>query len=79
LVGPVDSSLQVRRSDAKLDDEKAEEALARADQKEALTGDAPTDDTPVVQPESGDNSMSYKEYVDEPAHKKLAFSALRGW
>jgi hypothetical protein len=40
-----------------------------------LTGDAPTDDTPVAEPEPEDNSKSYEEYLAELAEKKLALGA----
>jgi len=60
---------------AELADETAGEALAQADQKEALTGDAPADDAPAAEPEPEDNSKSYEEYLAELAEKKLALGA----
>ncbi|EPE31779.1 hypothetical protein GLAREA_11861 [Glarea lozoyensis ATCC 20868] len=61
--------------EAELADETAGEALAKADQKDALTGDAPADDAPVAEPEPEDNSKSYEEYLAELAEKKLALGA----
>jgi len=62
---------------AELDDEQAGEAIAKADQKEALTGDgdaAPTDgNTAEVEPE--DNSISYADYLAQLAEKKLALGS----
>lgn len=61
---------------AELDDEQAGEAIAKADQKDALTGDgdaAPTDgaaDAAEAEPE--DNSISYADYLAQLAEKKLA-------
>jgi len=66
---------------AELDDEQAGEAIAKADQKEALTGDgdtAPTDApdaAPAAEPEPEDNSISYTDYLVQLAEKKLALGA----
>jgi len=60
---------------AELADEQAGEAIAKADEKEALTGDAPTDAAiaePEAEAEPEDNSKSYAEYLAELAEKKLA-------
>jgi plasminogen activator inhibitor 1 RNA-binding protein len=63
---------------AELDDEQAGEAIAKADQKEALTGDgdaAPTDAAgvePAADAEPEDNSISYADYLAQQAEKKLA-------
>jgi len=63
---------------AELDDEQAGEAIAKADQKEALTGDgdvAPTDGAgvePAADAEPEDNSISYADYLAQQAEKKLA-------
>jgi len=58
---------------AELDDEQAGEAIAKAEQKEALAGDgdaAPTDGAAEAEPE--DNSISYADYLAQLAEKKLA-------
>ncbi|KAE9379241.1 hypothetical protein N431DRAFT_434245 [Stipitochalara longipes BDJ] len=61
---------------AELADEQAGEAIANAEQKEALTADgdaAPTDATePAAEPEPEDNSISYADYLAQLAEKKLA-------
>lgn len=61
---------------AELADEQAGEAIAKADEKEALTGDAaPNDDAPVepaAEPEPEDKSISYADYLAQLAEKKLA-------
>jgi len=63
---------------AELDDEQAGEAIAKADQKETLTGDgdaAPTDGAagePAADAEPEDNSISYTDYLAQLAEKKLA-------
>jgi plasminogen activator inhibitor 1 RNA-binding protein len=61
---------------AELADEQAGEAMANAEQKEALTGDgdaAPTDAAePAAEPEPEDNSISYADYLAQLAEKKLA-------
>jgi len=60
--------------EAELKDEEAGEALAKADQKEALTGDgdpAPTDGA-AAEAEPEDNSKSYAEYLEELEQKKAA-------
>jgi len=60
---------------AELDDEQAGEAIAKADQKEALTGDgegAPAEAAePVAEAEPEDNSISYADYLAQQAEKKL--------
>ncbi|KAF4624069.1 hypothetical protein G7Y89_g14104 [Cudoniella acicularis] len=65
--------------EAELNDEQAGEALAKADQKEALTGDgdaAPTDVAEAAaEAEPEDNSKSYAEYLAELAEKKLALGS----
>jgi plasminogen activator inhibitor 1 RNA-binding protein len=62
---------------AELADEQAGEAIANAEQKEALTGDgdaAPADAAaePAAEPEAEDNSISYSDYLAQLAEKKLA-------
>jgi len=60
---------------AELDDEQAGEAIAKAEQKEALTGDgdaAPTDGAAEADAEPEDNSISYTDYLAQLAEKKLA-------
>lgn len=61
---------------AELADEQAGEAIANAEQKEALTGDgdaAPVaDGAPAAEPEPEDNSISYADYLAQQAEKKLA-------
>ncbi|TVY51536.1 RGG repeats nuclear RNA binding protein B [Lachnellula cervina] len=64
--------------EAELKDEEAGEALAKADQKDALTGDgdaAPADGEAAVEAEPEDNSKSYAEYLEELAEKKAALNA----
>lgn len=62
---------------AELADEQAGEAIASAEQKEALTGDgdaAPVDAAaadPAVEAEPEDNSISYADYLAQQAEKKL--------
>jgi plasminogen activator inhibitor 1 RNA-binding protein len=64
---------------AELADEQAGEAIANAEQKEALTADgdaAPTDTAePAAEPEPEDNSISYADYLAQLAEKKLALGA----
>jgi len=64
---------------AELDDEQAGEAIAKADQKEALIGDgeaAPTDGaTEAAEPEPEDTSISYADYLAQLAEKKLALGS----
>lgn len=58
---------------AELADEVAGEAIAKADEKEALTGDgeaAPA--VEVAEPEPEDNNISYADYLAQQAEKKLA-------
>jgi plasminogen activator inhibitor 1 RNA-binding protein len=63
---------------AELADEQAGEAIANAEQKEALTGDgdAPPTDSAAgeasAEPEPEDNSISYADYLSQLAEKKLA-------
>lgn len=60
--------------EAELNDEQAGEALAKAEQKDALTGDgdaAPADGA-EAEAEPEDNSKSYADYLAEQAEKKLA-------
>jgi len=62
---------------AELADEQAGEAIANAEQKEALTGDgdaAPATEPaePVAEAEPEDNSISYADYLAQQAEKKLA-------
>ncbi|RDL40620.1 Uncharacterized protein BP5553_00599 [Venustampulla echinocandica] len=61
--------------DAELNDEKAGEALAKADGKDALVNDADAVVEPAAEPEPEDNSKSYAEYLAELAEKKLALGA----
>lgn len=65
--------------EAELNDEKAGEAIAKADEKEALTGDgdaAPTDGAePAAEAEPEDNSISYADYLAQQAEKKLALGS----
>jgi plasminogen activator inhibitor 1 RNA-binding protein len=64
---------------AELADEQAGEAIANAEQKEALTGDGdatPVADAPLAaEPEPEDNSISYADYLAQQAEKKLALGA----
>jgi len=64
---------------AELADEQAGEAIANAEQKEAMTADgdaAPTDTAePAAEPEPEDNSISYSDYLAQLAEKKLALGA----
>jgi plasminogen activator inhibitor 1 RNA-binding protein len=64
---------------AELADEQAGEAIANAEQKEALTIDgdaAPTDAAePAAEPEPEDNSISYTDYLAQLAEKKLALGS----
>ncbi|KUJ21007.1 uncharacterized protein LY89DRAFT_681639 [Mollisia scopiformis] len=65
---------------AELADEQAGEAIANAEQKEALTGDgeaAPATESaePAAEPEPEDNSISYADYLAQQAEKKLALGA----
>jgi plasminogen activator inhibitor 1 RNA-binding protein len=64
---------------AELADEQAGEAIANAEQKEALTTDgdaAPTDAAePAAEPEPEDNSISYTDYLAQLAEKKLALGS----
>lgn len=58
-----------------MDDEQAGEAIAKADQKDALTGDgdaAPADGAAAADAEPEDNSISYADYLAQQAEKKLA-------
>ncbi len=66
---------------AELADEQAGEAIAKAEEKEALTGDgedAPVDadgkklEAPAAEPEPEDHSISYADYLAQQAEKKLA-------
>ena len=66
--------------EAELNDEQAGEAIAKADEKEALTADgdaAPTDGTgePAAEAEPEDNSISYADYLAQQAEKKLALGS----
>jgi len=65
--------------EAELNDEQAGEAIAKAEEKEALTGDgdaAPTDAAePAAEAEPEDNSISYADYLAQQAEKKLALGA----
>jgi len=61
--------------EAELNDEQAGEAIAKAEQKEALTGDGdapPTDGAVDAEAEPEDNSISYADYLAQQAEKKLA-------
>lgn len=66
---------------AELADEQAGEAIANADQKEALTGDgdaAPTDGAagePAADAEPEDTNISYADYLAQLADKKLALGS----
>jgi len=60
---------------AELDDEQAGEAIAKADKKDALTGDGdatPIDGEAAADVEPEDNSISYTDYLAQLAEKKLA-------
>lgn len=63
---------------AELADEQAGEAIAKADEKEALTGDAEGGDAVVEapEPEPEDTSVSYSEYLAQQAEKKLNLGKL---
>ena len=63
--------------EAELNDEQAGEAIAKADEKEALTGDGDVDATdgagePAAEAEPEDNNISYADYLAQQAEKKLA-------
>ncbi|TVY67372.1 RGG repeats nuclear RNA binding protein B, partial [Lachnellula suecica] len=58
--------------EAELKDEEAGEALAKADQKEALTGDGDAAPVDAAEAEPEDNSKSYAEYLEELEQKKAA-------
>jgi len=58
---------------AELNDEQAGEAIAKAEQKEALTGDGEGVVEAEAEPE--DNSVSYADYLAQLAEKKLALAA----
>lgn len=61
---------------AELDDEQAGEAIAKSEQKEALTGDGEgADAEAAVEAEPEDNSISYADYLAQQAEKKLALGA----
>lgn len=62
---------------AELADEQAGEAIANAEAKEALGGDAAPTDGAVVEAdaEPEDNHKSYEEYLADLAEKKLALGA----
>lgn len=62
--------------EAELKDEEAGEAMAKAEQKEALTGDA-ADGTaePAAEAEPEDNSISYADYLAQQAEKKLSLGS----
>lgn len=62
---------------AELADEQAGEAIANAEAKEALSGDAAPNDSAIVEPEvePEDNHKSYEEYLADLAEKKLALGA----
>lgn len=62
---------------AELADEQAGEAIAKAEEKEALTGDAEGGDAVVEPAEPEDNSVSYAEYLAQQAEKKLALGELK--
>lgn len=63
---------------AELADEVAGEAIAKADETEALTGDAEGGPEVVAapEPEPEDNSISYSDYLAQQAEKKLALGTL---
>lgn len=66
-----------KEGEAELKDEQAGEAIAQAEQKEALTGDgdsAPADGAgePAAEAEPEDTSISYDDYLAQLAEKKLA-------
>jgi plasminogen activator inhibitor 1 RNA-binding protein len=59
--------------EAELNDEQAGEAIAKAEEKEALTGDGDAAATePAAEAEPEDNSISYADYLAQQAEKKLA-------
>jgi plasminogen activator inhibitor 1 RNA-binding protein len=63
---------------AELKDEQAGEAIAKAEQKDALTGDgdaAPADGAADVEAEPEDTSISYTDYLAQLAEKKLALGS----
>ncbi|RDW83146.1 hypothetical protein BP5796_04637 [Coleophoma crateriformis] len=59
---------------AELADEQAGEAIAKSEQKEALTGDGQGAEAEAEQ-EPEDNSISYADYLAQQAEKKLALGA----
>lgn len=63
---------------AELADEQAGEAIAKADEKDALTGDAEggAEIVDAAEPEPEDNSISYAEYLAQQAEKKLNLGVL---
>jgi len=63
--------------DAELADEQAGEAIAKADEKDALTGDAEggAEVVDAAEPEPEDNSISYADYLAQLAEKKLALGS----
>jgi len=60
---------------AELDDEQAGDAIAKAERKEALTGDGEADGAAEAEAEPEDNSISYADYLAQQAEKKLALGA----
>ncbi|KAL3426773.1 elicitor protein [Phlyctema vagabunda] len=60
---------------AELDDEQAGEAIAKTEQKEALTGDGEAEGAVEAEAEPEDNSISYADYLAQQAEKKLALGA----
>jgi plasminogen activator inhibitor 1 RNA-binding protein len=62
---------------AELADEQAGDAIAKAEEKDALTGDAEggPDAADAAEPEPEDNSISYADYLAQQAEKKLALGA----
>ncbi|KAG4431601.1 hypothetical protein IFR05_012914 [Cadophora sp. M221] len=62
---------------AELADEQAGEAIANAEAKEALGGDAAPTDSAVTEPEAEpeDNHKSYEDYLADLAEKKLALGS----
>jgi len=62
---------------AELADEQAGEAIAHAEAKEALGGDAVPTDSAVAEPEAEpeDNHKSYEDYLADLAEKKLALGS----
>lgn len=63
---------------AELADEQAGEAIAKADEKDALTGDAEggAEVVEAAEAEPEDNSISYTDYLAQLAEKKLALGKL---